>query len=53
MMKIYLAGPEVFFPAPQQRGTAVEGYLRDHGLEGVFPLNGEGKYGGPSGMGNS
>ena len=41
MMKIYLAGPEVFFPAPQKEGQRLKDICADHGFEGVFPLDGE------------
>tara|TARA_B100001123_G_scaffold267458_1_gene297755 strand:+ start:217 stop:771 length:555 start_codon:yes stop_codon:yes gene_type:complete len=41
MMKIYLAGPEVFFPAPQKEGQGLKDMCADHGFEGVFPLDDE------------
>ena len=41
MMKIYLAGPEVFFLAPQKEGQRLKDICADHGFEGVFPLDGE------------
>ena len=41
MMKIYLAGPEVFFPAPQKEGQRLKDICADHGFEGVFPLDDE------------
>ena len=40
-MKIYLAGPEVFFPAPQKEGQRLKDICANHGFEGVFPLDGE------------
>jgi len=39
--RVYLAGPDVFLPDPTARGDALKGYLRDVGLTGVFPLDGE------------
>ncbi len=41
MMKIYLAGPEVFFPAPQKEGQRLRGICAYHGFEGVFPVDDE------------
>ena len=41
MMKIYLAGPEEFFPAPQKEGQRLKNICANHGFEGVFPLDGE------------
>ncbi len=39
-MKIYLAGPEIFFPAPQKEGQRLKDICANHGFEGVFPLDG-------------
>ena len=39
-MKIYLAGPEVFFPDPQKEGERLKSICKQHGFEGVFPLDG-------------
>ncbi len=40
-MRIYLAGPEVFFPEPQKEGERLKSICSTHGHEGVFPLDGE------------
>lgn len=41
MKRIYLAGPEVFLPEPGRAATYFKAVLAEHGLEGVFPLDGE------------
>ncbi len=38
-MRVYLAGPDVFLPNPQQRGEALKAICARHGLTGVFPLD--------------
>ena len=38
-MRVYLAGPDVFLPAPHDRGAALQRICAAHGLEGVFPLD--------------
>ena len=38
-MSVYLAGPDVFLPAPNERGAALQRLCAAHGLEGVFPLD--------------
>ena len=38
-MRVYLAGPDVFLPDPQQRGAALKAICARHGLTGVFPLD--------------
>lgn len=37
--RIYLAGPDVFFPEPLEVAKAHKAALARHGLEGVFPLD--------------
>ena len=37
--RIYLAGPDVFFPDPLSRGEAKKDLCRTYGFEGVFPLD--------------
>ena len=39
-MKIYLAGPEVFFPAPQKEGQRLKDICAEYGFKGGFPLDG-------------
>jgi len=39
--RIYLAGPDVFLPNAHAIGTAKCDVCHDHGLAGVFPLDGE------------
>lgn len=41
MAKLYLAGPDVFLPHPEQRGALMKSFLAGLGLglEGVFPLD--------------
>jgi len=38
-MRIYLAGPDVFFPDSAWRGAAMKAACARHGLIGVFPLD--------------
>ena len=38
-MRVYLAGPDVFLPAPERRGAALKSVLAAYGLVGVFPLD--------------
>ena len=38
-MRVYLAGPDVFLPAPLERGAALKRMCAAHGLAGVFPLD--------------
>ena len=38
-MKIYLAGPEVFFPDPRKEGERLKSICRQYGFEGIFPLD--------------
>ena len=38
-MRVYLAGPDVFLPAPADRGAALKSVCARHGLAGVFPLD--------------
>ena len=40
-MRIYLAGPEVFFPEAQTEGQRLKDICSAHGHEGVFPLDDE------------
>ena len=37
--RVYLAGPDVFLPAPLQRGARLKAICHAHGLTGVFPLD--------------
>ncbi|CAN1721490.1 Nucleoside 2-deoxyribosyltransferase [Hyphomicrobium sp. 1Nfss2.1] len=37
--RIYLAGPEVFFPDAVQQGEAKKRVCAEHGFEGVYPLD--------------
>lgn len=37
--KIYLAGPDVFYPDPLDIAAKKKAILEKHGLEGVFPLD--------------
>jgi nucleoside 2-deoxyribosyltransferase len=39
--RIYLAGPDVFFPNPKEVAQGHKEVLARHGLEGVFPLDNE------------
>ena len=38
-VKVYLAGPEVFFPDPQKEATLHKEVCEEYGFEGVFPLD--------------
>jgi len=38
---VYLAGPDVFFPDAPARGRALKAICAEHGLLGLFPLDGE------------
>jgi nucleoside 2-deoxyribosyltransferase len=38
-VRVYLAGPEVFFPDPHQEGEQLKTICAEHGFEGVFPLD--------------
>ena len=38
-MRVYLAGPDVFFPAPEARAAALKAVCARHGLHGVSPLD--------------
>jgi nucleoside 2-deoxyribosyltransferase len=37
--RVYLAGPDVFFPNPLAIGEAKKSICTEHGFEGVFPLD--------------
>lgn len=39
--RVYLAGPDVFFPNPIVHATLLKAICKKHGLEGVFPFDGE------------
>ena len=41
MLKVYLAGPEVFLPNAAEIGAAKKHICAAHGLEGLFPLDQE------------
>ncbi len=38
-LRIYLAGPEVFFPNPVEQGEIKKNLCTEFGLEGVYPLD--------------
>lgn len=40
-MKIYLAGPEVFFREPHKEGQRMKDICAQYDFEGVFPLDGD------------
>ncbi len=40
-LRIYLAGPEVFFPNALAQGEIKKRLCAEHGLEGVYPLDNE------------
>ena len=40
-MKVYLAGPEVFFPEPMKEGQRLKDICAEHDFEGIFPLDGD------------
>ena len=42
-MKIYLAGPEVFFPNPMEEAACKKRVLAQLGHEGLFPLESDSK----------
>jgi nucleoside 2-deoxyribosyltransferase len=37
--KVYLAGPDVFYPDAQARGATMLDICRQHGFEGLYPLD--------------
>lgn len=39
MVKVYIAGPDVFLPEPQAVGERLKNVARRHGLEPLFPLD--------------
>ena len=39
--RIYLAGPEVFFPNAREQGEIKKRLCAEHGFEGVYPLDNE------------
>ena len=39
MVKVYIAGPDVFLPEPQAVGERLKGVARRHGFEPLFPLD--------------
>lgn len=39
MIKVYLAGPEVFERDPTRRAKLLKKICYQHGLEGIFPLD--------------
>lgn len=43
MLKVYLAGPDVFYPDAKERFEEMKKVLKDHGFEGISPLDGEAK----------
>jgi len=45
-IRIYLAGPDVFFPEPKEIARGHREVLADFGLDGVFPLDNEVEPGG-------
>jgi nucleoside 2-deoxyribosyltransferase len=38
-LKVYLAGPDIFFPSAQQVGLEKKRICADYGFEGLFPLD--------------
>jgi nucleoside 2-deoxyribosyltransferase len=40
-LKVYLAGPDVFFPNPQDVGLEKKRICAEYGFEGIFPLDNE------------
>lgn len=40
-MRVYLAGPEVFFLEPEIEGQRLRDLCTQNGFEGVFPLGGD------------
>lgn len=40
-LRVYLAGPDVFFPNAVEIGTNKKQICAEHGLEGIFPLDNE------------
>jgi len=40
-LKVYLAGPDVFFPNPQEVGLKKKSICAEYGFEGLFPLDNE------------
>lgn len=40
-LRVYLAGPEVFFPDARAQGEEKKRLCGEHGFEGVFPLDNE------------
>jgi nucleoside 2-deoxyribosyltransferase len=40
-LKVYLAGPDVFFPTARQIGSEKKRICAEHGFEGIFPLDNE------------
>jgi nucleoside 2-deoxyribosyltransferase len=49
MIRVYLAGPDVFLPDAVAVGRAKQAFCARHGLEGVYPLDGERPGEAPSG----
>lgn len=47
--RVYLAGPDVFLRDSTTRGEELKRHLRDVGMTGVFPLDGDLKLSGPPG----
>ncbi len=41
MMRVYLAGPDVFYPDAKERGECLKALCCEMGLEGVYPLDSE------------
>ncbi len=40
MIRVYLAGPDVFRPDAEAFGARLKAICAGHGLDGVFPLDG-------------
>ena len=41
IQRVYLAGPDVFYPDARARGAAMVALCRQHGFEGLYPLDAE------------
>jgi nucleoside 2-deoxyribosyltransferase len=44
MLRIYLAGPDVFYPDAKERGEKLKVLCEKYGFEGAYPLDGDPKF---------